>query len=115
MSIKASRGGRTVRLLLKGAMAQGNGNGSLRRAVAQGLRAGASRIEIDASHVRFLDAAGLGELVACRAMAEDAGAEFRLDGVRGKTLELIAMTGLDKVLIRRPRSKGVHRLTFRVA
>ena len=115
MSIKADRMGRTVRLLLKGAIAVGNGDGSLRQAVVQALRAGASRMEIDASHVRFLDAAELGELVACRSMAERAGVEFRLIGVGGKTRELLALTGLDKVLMRDARPRHLSGLRFRVA
>ena len=115
MSIGTNRAGRAVRLSLKGAMTLGYGSGSLRRAVDKAVRDGASRVEIDASGVRFLDAAGLGELVACRTIVENAGAEFRLCGAVGKARELLSMTGLDRALMRQPSDGTIHVMKFRVA
>ena len=115
MSIRKSRAGRTIRFSLRGAITLGYGSGSLRRSVAQALRAGARRIEVDASGVRYLDAAGLGELVACRAAAEKAGVEFVLCGAMGKARELLAITGLDQALMRQPRDQSMHGLHWRVA
>ncbi|HET9482049.1 MAG TPA: STAS domain-containing protein [Candidatus Polarisedimenticolia bacterium] len=90
--------GRAVRLSIKD-VASGEGTGSLRSLVELALRQGARRIEIDASGVAFLDAAGLGELVACGNLARRAGAGFSLRGVSGKTLELLRLTGLDRRLV----------------
>jgi len=115
MSIGTNRAGRTIRLSLRGAITLGYGSGSLRRAVASAVKAGAQRIEIDASGVSYLDAAGLGELVACRSMAEKAGVDFRLYGAIGKTRELLNITGLDRALMRQPGDEEIHRLAFRVA
>jgi len=115
MSIGTNRAGQTIKLSLRGAITLGYGSGSLRRAVARALKAGARCIEIDASGVRYLDAAGLGELVACRSLAEKAGAELRLYGVMGKARELLSMTGLDRALMRQPGDDGLHRLSCLVA
>ncbi|HKY33221.1 MAG TPA: STAS domain-containing protein [Candidatus Polarisedimenticolia bacterium] len=100
MRIRAQRMGRTLRLSLKGAVALGSAGGSLRQQVARALKDEVDHIEIDASGVRFLDAAALGELVACRAMARQAGAELRVSGVSGKARELLMLTGLDRKLLR---------------
>jgi anti-anti-sigma regulatory factor len=61
-----------------------------------------------------MDAAGMGELVACRALARAAGAEFRLCGVSGKARELLLLTGLDRKLLNGPR-RPLHDLKFRIA
>ena len=115
MSIRTSRAGGTIRFSMKGAIALGHGGGSLRRSVARALRAGARRIEVDASGVRYLDAAGLGELVACRASAEKAGVDFVLCGAMGKARELLRITGLDRALMRQPGDDGLRPLTWQVA
>ena len=114
MSIRAQKSGRDIRLSLKGAMAVGHASGSLRQQVERALEDGIRRIEIDATGVRFLDAAGLGELVACRQMAREAGAQFLLCGVTGKARELLLLTGLDRKLLRGPR-RSLHELKFRIA
>jgi anti-anti-sigma factor len=99
MAIIKERRGRVMRLSLKGAMALGMGGGALRREVVRALETGARRIIVDASGVRYLDAAGLGELVACRALVREAGASFRLRGAFGKVLEMLRLTGLDRLLV----------------
>src|SRR5687767_1032745 len=109
-----SQGSTDIRLNLKGAMAAGQKSGLLRRQVALALERGATLIEIDASGVRFMDAAGLGELVACRSLAKAAGAEFRLCGVSGKARELLLLTGLDRKLLQGPR-RTLQQLKFRIA
>ncbi len=101
MKIISQSDGTIIRFLPKGAIASGNGAGSLRREVADALRAGARRIDVDVSGVKYLDAAGLGALVASRRLAHEAGAEFRLTGVVGKPLEMLRITGLDRKLLRR--------------
>jgi len=113
MSIKAHTMVHGVRLSLKGAMAVGHASGSLRQQVVRALEDGVREIEIDATGVRFLDAAGLGELVACRQLAKEAGARFHLCGVSGKARELLGLTGLDRKLLSGPR-RSLHDLKFRL-
>ena len=113
MRIRIERNGRTVRLFPDGALTAETG-GALRRAAAQVLEAGARYIEIDAVRLRFIDAAGLGELVACMRMIQASGADFRFCGARGKTRELVKLTGLDALLMPGDPASGI-RLHFRVA
>ncbi|HZI93223.1 MAG TPA: STAS domain-containing protein [Patescibacteria group bacterium] len=115
MGIRIKRAGRTIRISLRGAITPGCGSGSLRQAVDRALLDGAHRIEIDASGVRFLDAAGLGELVACRSIAARAGAQLVLCGVIGKARELLRITGLDRALLRQPGDESLRGLHWRVA
>jgi anti-anti-sigma factor len=112
---RTTRTGRTVRLSLKGAGAFLHGGGALQRSVERAVREGAGRIEIDAFGIRFLDAAALGELVACRNIANKAGVEFRLCGVIGKARELLRITGLDRALMRQPADEKIQGLNFRIA
>jgi len=115
MSIMARKSGTTVRFDIKGALALGRGGGGLEKAVDQAIETGARRILVDASGIRFLDAAGLGELVACRMRAEKAHVDFRLCGINEKVWELLRITGLDRQLFRRKASANSLRLRWRVA
>jgi len=93
----------------------GDGSGSLTREMARALEDGATRVLVDLAGVTFLDAAGIGELVACRALADRAGARFKLCGAAGKARQLLRITGLDRKLMREPRPLSLARLSFRVA
>lgn len=115
MSIMARKIGKTVRFDVKGTLALGRGGGGLERAVGRAIETGARRILVDASGIRFLDAAGLGELVACRTRADKARVDFRLCGINEKVWELLRITGLDRRLFRRMSSTGSPRLRWRVA
>ncbi|HEY3176433.1 MAG TPA: STAS domain-containing protein [Candidatus Polarisedimenticolia bacterium] len=116
MSINVTRTGRTIRISLKGALALGSGSGSLSRAVRAAIETGARTIQIDASGVRFLDASGLGELVACRKMAERAGVELRLCAINGKVRDLLKITRLDRGLLPPEALSGrVRAFRWRVA
>ena len=115
MSIMARKSGTTVRFDVRGALALGRGGGGLERAVDRAIETGARRILVDASGIRFLDAAGLGELVACRTRAEKARVDFRLCGINEKVRELLRITGLDRKLFRGMSSTSLPRLRWRVA
>lgn len=115
MDIRTNRTGRTSTIFLKGAIVLGAGGGSLRHAVARALDEGSTRVEIDASGLTFLDAAGLGELVACRAMAKTRGARLRIRGVNGKARELLRMTGLERSLLGQIRPALFDGIRWRVA
>ena len=116
MRITTQRYGYMIRLIPQGALTHDSGSGaSLRQVAKEALKSGVRHVEIDASRVQFLDAAGLGELVACRAIVEQAGAEFTLNGARGKTRELLKLTGLDRLMANGRRPTRMPDLSFRVA
>lgn len=113
MALTADNNGRTARFSLRGAVTGTSGGGQLRDRVKSALADGATRIEINLGGVRFLDAAGLGDLVACRTLAHQAGAHLRLTGAIGKVLELLRLTRLDRLLVdslmrHRPSHLGHH-------
>ncbi len=54
---------------------------------------------IDLSHVEFFDSAGLGALVACHKHVRALGGEIGLIAPRHVLLQLLQITGLDKVLL----------------
>lgn len=98
MTMRTDREGPVARFSPRGAVTGGGASGFLRNQVALAIADGARNIVIDLSGVRFLDAAGLGELVACRSLARNSGVRLRLTGAIGKALELLRMTGLDRLL-----------------
>jgi anti-anti-sigma factor len=61
------------------------------------LNDGVRWILLDLDQVRFLDSAGLGELVACYKRAIQKGGDIRLMRPSAKVRELLEMTGLVRV------------------
>lgn len=59
--------------------------------------AGYSRIILDFTEVRFLDASGLGALVAVHNRVREHGGEIKLARVRPTQRRLLRITGLDRV------------------
>lgn len=55
------------------------------------------RILLDLAGVRFMDSAGLGELVSCAKRAVERGGDIRILRPGPKIRELFAMTGLNRV------------------
>jgi len=108
--VTKQRDGRVFRIGIRGAIALGLGTGTLRREVSHALRRGVTRIVVDARGLRFLDAAGLGELVDCRALAGRSGARLVLQGASGKVLEMLKVTGLVDLFVNEPGPRsGAHR------
>ena len=110
MAIKRQREEGTMTLSLKRAIASGTERGHLQEEVIKAVKGGCRKIILDASGVRFIDASRLGELVACRAIAKGAGATIRLRGAFGKVLDVIRITGLERLLVGSTGPvSGIHR------
>lgn len=103
--IETRRIGRSAKIALEGKVVLGAFHGALQSEVSGALDAGVRRIVVDTSRLRLIDAAGLGELLACRAMALRARAAFRVSGATGKVLETLLVTGLDGLLLASDGSK----------
>lgn len=73
----------------------------LRRALAAALDE-AAQVELDLGAVTFLDSAGLSVLIATHQRAEAGGATFRLRRVPQPVQRLLAVTGLDSLLVISP-------------
>ena len=61
------------------------------------LDRGSSRIVLDLEKVRFMDSAGLGELVAWKKRAMDRGGDVRLLRPRDRVREVLELTALTRV------------------
>jgi anti-anti-sigma factor len=73
----------------------------LRLALAEALQE-ANQVVVDLGAVTFLDSAGLSTLIATHQRAEAAGTTFRLRRVPPLVLRLLALTGMDSVLVIMP-------------
>ena len=65
-------------LEIHGKLIMGLGDINLRNAVKRLLKEGHQKIVISLKHVKLLDSAGIGELVACMRSAMEKGAEIKL-------------------------------------
>jgi anti-sigma B factor antagonist len=70
----------------------------LRAALDEQLAAGRQVIEIDATGLRFCDAAGLGVLVAAEQRCQAIGAQLRMIAVSPTMARLLSITGLTGLL-----------------
>jgi anti-anti-sigma factor len=61
--------------------------------LAQAL-AGAERVCLDLSEVRFFGAAGVGVVITARLQATTLGRDFRFSGAQGITKRILTLTGL---------------------
>lgn len=64
------------------------------------------RVEVDFSRVSFIDSTGLGVLVTCRRRARGRGGDLSVVNVPDRVRSVFGLTGLDRVLLRSPRSTG---------
>jgi anti-sigma B factor antagonist len=68
----------------------------LRAHVAEALSGDVDRVVLEMAGVGFIDATGLGTLVALAAQAERLGAELLVGGVSPVMARILAITGLDR-------------------
>lgn len=71
---------------------------SFRQVVQDLLDRGHVRLVLDLEAVRFLDSAGLGEIVAARRRCRERGGALVLARPRGKPRDLIALTRVDQLV-----------------
>ncbi|MGH9869611.1 MAG: STAS domain-containing protein [Candidatus Polarisedimenticolia bacterium] len=76
---------------------QGHPMDDLRETIRGLLEQGHCRIVMDLRELRFIDSAGLGELVACRKRTLERGGDIVLVHPRKKVQELLVMTLLSEV------------------
>ena len=77
----------------------------MREALATGL--GPAHLEVDMSAVTFIDASGIGVLLAARQRAVDAGGSLTVRAPSWAVRRLTGVLGLDEVLLTR-RSSGAR-------
>lgn len=83
---------------LSGTLAAGPDCQALQAAVQRQFADEHFSIVLDLNALTFVDSAGLGELVALRRTAQDAGGGVVLAGPRGKVKDILELTRLDQLL-----------------
>jgi len=95
MTILEQLTGDAVVLMLDGDITMGEpGACHLAGRVRRLIQAGHSRIILDVGHVRYVDSAGLGELVQCCAAARARGGSMALLNATKRLADLLAVTQL---------------------
>ena len=69
----------------------------LRQTIDDLLSRGRARIVLDLERVKFIDSAGLGELVACRQRAVALGGDIRILHAGGKVEQVLVLTLLTEI------------------
>ncbi len=89
--------GRVAVLDIAGKITIGEGDVLLRQKVQELLDAGESRILLNLEKVKYMDSAGIGELVACYKRAKEKEGTVKLLNPSGKVYDLLQLTKLEEV------------------
>lgn len=82
---------------INGKITIGEGDVLLREKVNELLDAGESRILLNLEKVKYMDSAGIGELVACYKRAKEKSGTVKLLNPSGKVYDLLQLTKLEEV------------------
>ena len=82
---------------IAGKITIGEGDVQLREKVNELLAAGETRIVLNLANVKYMDSAGIGELVACYKRAKDRQGTVKLLNPSGKVYDLLQLTRLEEV------------------
>jgi anti-sigma B factor antagonist len=89
--------GRVAVLDIAGKITIGEGDVMLREKVQELLDAGETRILLNLEKVKYMDSAGIGELVACYKRAKEKEGTVKLLNPSGKVYDLLQLTKLEEV------------------
>ncbi len=82
---------------IAGKITIGEGDVVLRETVSELLDAGETRILLNLEKVKYMDSAGIGELVACYKRAKENEGTVKLLNPSGKVYDLLQLTKLEEV------------------
>ena len=89
--------GRVAVVDIVGKITIGEGDVLLREKVHELLDAGENRILLNLEKVKYMDSAGIGELVACYKRAKEKEGTVKLLNPSGKVYDLLQLTKLEEV------------------
>ncbi len=89
--------GRVAVVDIVGKITIGEGDVMLREKVHELLDAGENRILLNLEKVKYMDSAGIGELVACYKRAKEKDGTVKLLNPSGKVYDLLQLTKLEEV------------------
>jgi anti-sigma B factor antagonist len=82
---------------MSGRITIGEGDVLLREKVSELLDSGRTRILLNLEKVKYMDSAGIGELVACYKRAKEKNGVVKLLNPSGKVYDLLQLTKLEEV------------------
>jgi len=82
---------------MSGRITIGEGDVLLREKVSELLDSGRTRILLNLEKVKYMDSAGIGELVACYKRAKEKNGIVKLLNPSGKVYDLLQLTKLEEV------------------
>ena len=100
MRIQERSAGTVTILSVEGRLTANDQPGLLKRSVEDVIRRDVKDVVIDLSGVAYIDSTRLGELLAARITIARAGGRLHLAGVPPRVLELLRLSGLDRVFDR---------------
>jgi anti-sigma B factor antagonist len=71
---------------------------TFREEVRQLVESGVASLVIDLTGVSFIDSSGLGAVISGLRLTRQAGGDLRLACAKAQVLEVLSLTGLDKIL-----------------
>jgi anti-sigma B factor antagonist len=71
---------------------------TLRSAITEAMKQGASHLTLDLDRVTYIDSSGLGTLIGAHKRLEASGGSLTIRCSQARILRLLAITGLDRVL-----------------
>lgn len=89
--------GKVAVLDIVGKITIGEGDVMLRDKVNELLESGETRIVLNLEKVKYMDSAGIGELVACYKRAKEKEGTVKLLNPSGKVYDLLQLTKLEEV------------------
>lgn len=98
MKMSTEEHGRVTVIIPEGDIKIGEGDVLLRNTFRTQIEAGKKLYILDLSNVRYLDSAGLGELVASLKRVKEVGGELRICGVNQRVDDAFRVTQLVRVL-----------------
>lgn len=98
MKIQVEDHGKVCILSPQGDIKVGDGDVALRESVQQQTARGCSRIVLDLRHVRYMDSAGIGELVACLKRVRESGGDLKVANLSQRVSDAFHALQLVKIL-----------------
>jgi anti-sigma B factor antagonist len=81
-----------------GQLTWGNSLVEAEYAIKDRIQGGSRKLVLDFTNVNFLDSAGVGMLVVCSSVMQQAGGRLVLAGVAGKVKQVLEITHINKVI-----------------
>lgn len=97
MKIEVNKSGAVCTVSPSGDIRLGEGDLVLRDTIHRQLEAGNNKIVLNFGNVRFMDSAGIGEVVACLKRVREAGGDLKLASLNQRITDLFTLTKLNSI------------------